>query len=126
MSVLCDTNVFIRLFVQDEEVIRQLDQIGDANVIMPSITAMELFAGMQNKQEMQRMQRQIKHYNILQVSQASSAQALDLMANLRLSHGLKIPDALIGAMAIAHDLELYTYNQKDFRYMPGLRLYELK
>ncbi len=29
-------------------------------------------------------------------------------------------------MAIAHDLELYTYHQKDFRYMPGMRLYELK
>ena len=65
MSVLCDTNVFIRLFMQDEEVIRQLNHIGDANILMPSITAMELFAGMQNKQEMRRMQRQIKHYNIL-------------------------------------------------------------
>ena len=126
MRVLCDTNVFIRLFMQDEEVIQQLDHIGDEYILMPSITAMELFAGMQNKQEMQRMQRQIKHYNILQVCEASSAQAFDLMANFRLSHGLKIPDALIGAMAIAHDLELYTYNQKDFRYMPGLRLYELR
>ena len=48
------------------------------------------------------------------------------MAHFRLSHGLKIPDALIGAMAITHALELYTYNQKDFRYMPGLRLYDLQ
>ncbi len=125
MKVVCDTNVFIRLFMQDAEVVDQLEHIGEANILMPSITAMELFAGMQNKQELQRMQRQIRHYNILQVDEVASREALELMASYRLSHDLRIPDALIGAMAIVNGFDLYTYNRKDFRYMPNLSLYVL-
>ena len=125
MRVLCDTNVFIRLFVQDEEVKDRLQKIGDANILMPVITVMELYAGMQNKLELQRMGRQIEHYNIMHLDAESSQTAMLLMEKYRLSHGLQIPDALIGAMAIRHKISLYTYNQKDFRYMPGIQLYPL-
>ncbi|GAB4426603.1 MAG: hypothetical protein OHK0039_44640 [Bacteroidia bacterium] len=109
--------------MQDAEVISQLDQIGDNRILMPVVTVMELFAGAQNKQELQRMQRQIRHYNVLHLDEAASRQATDMIYLFRLSHGLTIPDALIGAMAIVHGFELYTYNRKDFQYMPNLRLY---
>ena len=47
------------------------------------------------------------------------------MANYSLSHKLTIPDALIAATALANDLELYTLNIKDFRFIENLRLYHL-
>lgn len=34
-----------------------------------------------------------------------------------------IPDALIAAIAIANGLELFTYNKKDFDFIPELKLY---
>jgi hypothetical protein len=47
-----------------------------------------------------------------------------LLENFKLSHDLQIPDALIGATAITNDLPLFTYNVKDFSFMPGLTLYQ--
>ena len=47
------------------------------------------------------------------------------MANYSLSHKLTIPDALIAATALVNDLELYTLNIKDFRFIENLRLYRL-
>jgi predicted nucleic acid-binding protein len=36
---------------------------------------------------------------------------------------LTIPDALIASTALVHQLELYTLNLKDFRFITGLNLY---
>lgn len=41
-----------------------------------------------------------------------------------LSHKLSLPDALIAATALVHNLELYTLNTKDFRSIFGLQLYQ--
>jgi predicted nucleic acid-binding protein len=123
--IICDTNVFIKLFSGDAVVIAELEKIGNTRILMPSITVMELFGGMGNKTELQQMKRKIKHFNVLHLNELASQQATKLIADYRLSHGLMIPDALIGAMAIAYDLELYTYNQKDFRFMPHIKLYAL-
>jgi tRNA(fMet)-specific endonuclease VapC len=45
------------------------------------------------------------------------------MENYALSHKLAIPDTLIAATALTHDLDLYTLNQKDFCFISNLRLY---
>lgn len=123
--IICDTNVFIKLFSGDATVIAELTKIGNARILMPSISAMELYVGMQNKIELQQMKRKIKHFNIVHLNEAASEKCVELIADYRLSHGLLIPDALIGAMALTYDLELYTYNLKDFRFMPNIKLYPI-
>ena len=55
---------------------------------------------------------------------AISQKFLELMEAYTLSHKLSIPDALIAATALIHQLELYTLNLKDFRYIPGLKLHQ--
>jgi predicted nucleic acid-binding protein len=47
---------------------------------------------------------------------------MQLQQQYVLSHQLGIPDALIAATALIYDLELRTYNLKDFRFIPGIRL----
>lgn len=49
-KVICDTNVFIKLFNNDVQTIQHLTKIGSNNILIPSISVMELFAGMGNKQ----------------------------------------------------------------------------
>lgn len=120
--VICDTNVFIRLFAGDPEVENELLRIGHSQVLLPSIAAMELYSGMGNKKELEQIVKKLKHYNILHINDLASKKAMDLLLQFRLSQALSIPDALIGGMAIVYDLELYTYNIKDFRFMPGIRL----
>ena len=48
---------------------------------------------------------------------------LKLMEDYSLSHKMSLPDALITATAISHDIELYTLNIKDFRFISGLQLH---
>lgn len=45
-------------------------------------------------------------------------------AGLLRREGLRMPDALIGATAIVHQLTLLTRNVADFRRAPGLRVRE--
>jgi len=48
------------------------------------------------------------------------------MLDYSLSHKLSIPDAIIAATALHYDIELYTYNTKDFRFIEGIKLYEVR
>jgi len=41
-----------------------------------------------------------------------------------LSHKLALPDGFIAATALANDIELYTLNLKDYRFIEGLKLYK--
>jgi predicted nucleic acid-binding protein len=42
----------------------------------------------------------------------------------KLSHGLQIPDAIIGATAVIYKLPLFTYNVRDFNFIPDIILHE--
>lgn len=123
--VVCDTNVFISLFKNLRPTIEELEMIGSNNVLMPSVSVMELYRGMQYKKEMMDMQKKIKQYNILHFNEDVSKVATELINIFKLSHNIQIPDALIGAMSVVYDIELFTYNIKDFKFIPGIRLYEI-
>lgn len=121
--VICDTNIFISLFRQMPDTIAELKAIGDANVLIPSVSVMELYRGMENKKELSAMNTRIKGYNIIHFNQTLSEKAIELVHLHKLSHNLQIPDAIIGAMSIVYELPLLTYNKKDFKFMKGIYLY---
>jgi predicted nucleic acid-binding protein len=50
------------------------------------------------------------------------AEAVALLKQYRLSHALGIPDALIAATALGEEIPLVTKNQRDFRFIPDLKL----
>ena len=124
--VLCDTNIFINAFNSDADTLEQLKLIGLQNVVLSAITVMELYQGMGNKPELARMKKNIKYYDVIEVDQRTSVLATNLIEDYRLSHGLQIPDAIIGASAVVHQIELFTYNRKDFNFMPNIRLYQVQ
>jgi len=84
---------------------------------------MELYRGMQYKKEMTDMQAKIKQYNVLHINEEVSKHAIELVNKFKLSHNLQIPDAIIGAMSVVNDIELFTYNLKDFKFIPDIKLY---
>ncbi|MBK9015783.1 MAG: PIN domain-containing protein [Saprospiraceae bacterium] len=79
---------------------------------------------MANKEQLARMRSRIQDYNILHIDKATSQKALEFIEAYRLSHDLKLPDALIGAMSVVYQIPLFTYNVKDFKYLPGLVLHK--
>ena len=54
-----------------------------------------------------------------------SKRAIQLVDQFNLSHGLLIPDAIIAATAVVHRIELFTYNVKDFQFIPDIKLYKI-
>jgi predicted nucleic acid-binding protein len=73
--VLCDTNILIHAFNGNISTIESLEKIGFENIVLSSVTTMELLQGMGNKTE------------------------------------------------LANKIELFTYNKKDFDFMPDIILY---
>ena len=86
---------------------------------------MELYRGMDNKEQLAKMIKRVKGYNILDFNKDVSLKAVELIQSYKLSHNLQIPDAIIGALSITYDIPLFTYNVKDFKFMPGLNLYTM-
>jgi len=122
--VLCDTNIFINAFNGRADTIGQLGKIGLADIVLSSITVMELYQGMGNKAELAQMKKKIKYYDVIQIDEVISQKAIEFIESYKLSHGLQIPDAIIGATAVVHQIPLYTYNLKDFDFLPGIILYQ--
>ena len=86
------------------------------------VSAMELIAGCRNKTEMTELQRFFQRCTFLPVTATVSQVAFQLMESFYLSHGLILPDALIAATAMEHNLTLYTRNTRHFRMIPQLEV----
>ncbi len=120
--ILCDTNILISFFISRQDTIDELEKIGHNNVLLPATTVMELYRGASNKKELNLMKKRIKYYDVLHANRTVSKMAVDFIDKYHLSHGLQIPDAMIAASALIFDLELFTYNLKDFSFIPELKL----
>ena len=84
------------------------------------ISAMELTIGCRDKNELQLLRQVLSHAEVVQITPAVSQQALAWVEAFFLSHGLLIPDALIGATTVTNNLPLYTMNIRHFQMLPGL------
>ena len=122
--VLCDTNIFINWFNQHEPTIGKLQEIGLENIAVSVITIMELIEGVDNKQQLQQLKKKISNYYIVDFNENISKLSLQYIESYNLSHSINIPDAIIGASAVEFGLKLFTYNTKDFKFLPGINLYE--
>jgi predicted nucleic acid-binding protein len=93
------------------------------NVVLSAITKMELMLGATNKTDMARITKKLSRFNIALINNNITLQAFNLLQTYRLSHGLSLPDSIIAATALIADLELFTYNTKDFKFISQLKLH---
>ncbi len=121
--ILCDTNVLIEFYKDNEDVSNVLRAIGLPDLAVSVITIGELYFGARDKQELLKMKKHLAGLHQIPVDVGISGRYLSLLESYALSHRLSIPDALIAATALRHNLKLYTLNLKDFRYIEGLTLY---
>ena len=121
--VLCDTNILIDLSKREPDVVQTLNAIGTANIQVSAITAGEFIFGALNKNDRTKILKALQAITVLPVNEGISGKGVELVTRYALSHTLAVPDALIAATALIHNLPLYTLNQKDFRFIEGLRLY---
>ncbi len=122
-KIVCDTNVFINYLQKEEQTVSAIVNIGNDNVVMPIISALELCKGTGNKDELKEIQEFINCYSSLQLNTKGVELALELIKKYHLAYNLGLADALIAASVIVADLQLFTFNVKDFDFISGLKLY---
>ena len=117
-----DSNILIDAMNGIVDAVAFLEEQQIAELQISIVSAMELIAGCRNKIEMTELQRFFQKCTFLPVTATISQVAFQLMESFYLSHGLTLPDALIAATAIEHDLTLYTRNTRHFRMVPQLEI----
>jgi len=120
--ILCDSNVLIDWINRRQKAIDDLALI-DSDIAISIITEYEIIAGAKDKVMQQRFEKLLAYYPVVLLDSAISLLGVNLYKKYKLSHGLDMPDSLIAATAIELNLPLFTYNIKDFHYIPGLHLY---
>ena len=83
---------------------------------------MELIVGCRNKTELKDLEKFLSRYQLLKITDQISDRALELLKQYFLSHSLFIADGLIAATALVHSEAFITKNQRDFRFIAGLKL----
>ncbi len=119
--ILLDTNVLIEILKNNQHTIQKVTAL-TAPLAISSITAMELLIGARNKKETLVLNRFIARFQLIHLDSDISLTAFKLISRYAKSHALDIPDALISATAIDRQARLFTYNIKDFQYIPALEL----
>jgi tRNA(fMet)-specific endonuclease VapC len=122
--VLCDTNILIEFYKAKAEILSPLQQIGQSRIAVSVVTAGELIYGAFNRHELNQIKKDMKHLKLLHINKETGEIFLEIIAKYSLSHNLTVPDAFIAATAMHYDVELYTLNKKDFRYIKGLKLFK--
>lgn len=120
---IIDTDVLIDAGRDDKEALACLQQIEDRSSLTISvITQMELIVGCRNRAELHALERFLRRFQVIKLSEQISDYAVDLLTRYRLSHGLLIPDSLIAATALTLRISFVTKNQRDYRFIEGLIL----
>jgi predicted nucleic acid-binding protein len=118
-----DTDILINVGRGDAEAIDCLQNYSQTSTLAVSVvTQMELIVGCRNKTEQQNLAKFLKQFQILEINEQISDRAVKLLERYRLSHGLLIADSLIAATAIENNEDFISKNQKDFRFIPNLKL----
>lgn len=120
--LLVDTNILIDYLRQKSQAIAFVTQKGKLNLALSPIVVMEIFQGVLDKTDFQRTRKMLNGFIVLDFDASIARLAMQLQQQYVLSHQIGIPDALIAATALIYDLELRTYNLKDFRFIPGIRV----
>jgi hypothetical protein len=123
MIILCDTDVIIEFYKNNRQIVFELEKIGENGIAISPVTIAELFYGALNKKELQQINKDVNSLKILGFNPEIGETLLFLMSKYSLANNLKIPDAIIAATAIVNNVELFTLNVRDFRFIKELKQY---
>ncbi len=119
--LLCDTCTIIDFINGRKQNLPDL-LAQDVKLFINSIIEMELLQGARDKNELRVIEKKLRSFRLVAMQQEIFDLATEYVRTYRLSHGLALPDAIIGATAIYYRIPLFTYNTKDFKFLPEIEL----
>ena len=120
--VFVDSCIVIDYTKKVQRVISAIDMIDQP--CFNFIVEMELLQGARNKRDLVAIQQQLESFSLLNCPPEVESLSTNLIATFNLSHNLTIGDAVIAATCLTYDIPLWTYNLKDFRFIPGIELFK--
>ena len=121
--LLCDTCVIIDFMNGRSQVLNELIN-SETTLFINSIIEMELLQGARDKKELHIIEQKLHSFRLLDMQQDIFDLATEHIRTHRLSHKLALPDAIIGATAVFYRMPLFTYNRKDFKFLPNIHVSE--
>ena len=122
-KIIVDSDILIDVSRGDETAARWIETAEpESTLLISSMTEMELVIGSRDKPHLRETLEFLSRFKIISINEQVSDQASELVERYCLSHRLMIPDAIIAATALVLDERLITRNQKDFRFIEGLKL----
>ncbi len=120
--ILLDSDVMIDLLRQYPPSTRWFETLDeDEEMILPGYVMMELIQGARNKDEQEKLQRELAAYGVVWPAPSNCDKALDIFTEHHLSHNAGLLDTLIGQIAVELNTPLYTFNQRHYHFIPELR-----
>jgi len=122
--VIFDSDLLIDYFLAIEEAKEFICSFEKEKRFVTSITVMEVYRGARNKGELAAFKKFFveSFAGILHVDEEASRLSLKLVESYVLVHCLALPDAMIAALAIIRDANLFTGNIRHFGFIPGLKV----
>lgn len=105
-----DTSIFIWAFRGNKKAILLLDETNE--IFISSVVYIELIQGAKNKQELRAIDKSLNmlQVEIVEINEAISLQATELVKTYFHSHAIELADALIGSTALLYKRGLVTCN----------------
>ena len=129
-SLLIDTDVLINFFDKTKKFNRTAQsafyEFNDRNIgpCISIITTIEMIQGSKNNLEKNKILKEIEVFDCISLSDNICTLSKDLIITYSSNHGLLMGDAFIAATSLFMDIQLFTFNKKDFRFIEKLKLYE--
>ena len=123
MNILCDTNILVEFYKNNSEVLWHLNEISSRHIAISIVTKSELLYGAKNSQELSLLEQSLSICHCYPIDARISLLFSELMESYAFSRNSSIPDMLIAATAIVHNLPLYTLNMERFQFIPKIWLY---
>lgn len=118
-----DTDILIDVGRGINEAVDHFQELERSTQLAVSVvTQMELIVGCRSKAELRALEQFLRRFRILKIDETISDNAVELLQQYRLSHGLLIADAFIAATALSWDCPLASKNQRDYRFIADLDL----
>lgn len=121
LKVYVDSDVLIEVLRGSPDALEWIERISDANLVAPGIVVVELLEGCSRKQDLLSVQRLISTIKVEWPTERVFRNAIDLFDGLKLRYGIGMLDCLIAASVIEESGLLYTFNQRHFQHVLGLR-----
>jgi len=126
---LVDTSVLIALFRKNEDARFALNSIALNDVYICDVTFLEILTGCSTSEKRDYALNFLDTYGLLNNSEKISEKSIQLMKRYCIQRSgqpvLRLPDCLIAAFALHHNMELLTFNKKDFDFIQGVSIHPL-